>query len=74
MDWYLLTCRYHYREATVNYTYEVRRLDENPDNTYTFGMWVLVSTFKTAENAYYYARRAVGPTQKLRIFKVRVKE
>lgn len=46
---------------------EVRRLDENPENFYTFGTWVLVSdSFPTLAAAEDYVRRASSPTQKLR--------
>lgn len=50
--------------------FEVRRLDTNPANRYTFGTWVLVSTFPTAELAEDYKRRAEGPTQQLRVQEV----
>jgi hypothetical protein len=45
--------------------YEVRRLDENPANTYTYQTWVLVSIFLRKDAAEDYVKRAESPTQKL---------
>lgn len=47
----------------------VRRLDEHPTNTHTFGSWVRVAEFATRELADAYVQRAQGPTQKLAVFR-----
>ena len=47
--------------------YVVRRLDENPDNKYTFNTWIRMTEFATEEQALDFIKRASGPTQKLKL-------
>jgi hypothetical protein len=52
---------------TIYPPFGVRRFDDNPANTYTFGKWVYVCGFKTRREAEAFVKRASAPTQQLKV-------